>query len=148
MTDFQYAGAIVGHFEGFLGVAKWDVNAFRLGFGSDTRWDGHHDVAVRKGDVTTRPMAVINLSHRLVKFEQVILHQIGYDQWSRMSRNCQAALLSVCYNYGSLPTSVMVACKSGNAHIISESIRDRRRDNGGVNAHRRDDEAHICESSS
>jgi GH24 family phage-related lysozyme (muramidase) len=148
MTDFAYLAAVIGHFEGFISVAKWDVNAFRIGFGSDTRWNGTADVAVKKGDYTTRPMAIINLAHRLVKFEQVIIHQIGEAEWRSLPRNAQAALMSVCYNYGSLPTNVFIACKSGNVHIIADAIRERRRDNGGINAWRRDDEAHICESRS
>ena len=137
MTDFMAAAKVVEEFEGFISHAQWDVNAFRLGFGSDTRWNGTADVPVRRGDVTTRSAALINLQHRLPKYRDKIVSQVGQHQWDALSVAVQSALLSVAYNYGSLPDGVARAVQIGDAHAIAAAIRAHSHDNNGVNAHRR-----------
>ena len=145
MTDYAYAARLISHFEGFLPVARWDVNAYRLGFGSDT--EGPEQRHVTKGMTTTRERALANLEKRVPKFEAEIIRQIGEAAWSRLPTHVQGPLLSVAYNYGDLPEGVAIAARAGNPSTIANAIRQHEEDNGGVNKKRRYAEAAIVATS-
>ena len=144
MTDFVYAAKLVAHFEGFLPHAKWDVNAYRLGYGSDT--EGPEQRKVTKGMITTEARALANLQARLPQFEKVIIKQVG-GLWDDIPSHAKGALLSVAYNYGDLPENVVHAIKTGNLHSISAAVGALAGANHGINSHRRYAEAAIIKTS-
>ena len=141
MTDYAYAARIIEHFENYISVAKWDVNAWRVGFGSDTEGPEQHKVL--KGTTTTRERALENLEKRMVQFEREIMRQIGAVAWNKLPTHIQGPLLSVAYNYGDLPEGVAKAAVVGNPRAIAIAITKLEHDNGGINERRRIAEAAI-----
>ena len=134
---------IRGH-EGFRERPYWDVNAFRVGYGSDTitAADGS-PIRVTPGMSVSREDAERDLRRRVGGFQQGIRQDIGGESWEALSENSKAALTSVAYNYGSLPKSVVAAVKSGNPESIATAIEGLRGHNNGVNAGRRQQEADL-----
>ncbi len=129
-------------FEGFSEGAYWDVNAHRVGYGSDTitQADGAV-VRVAPGSRVSREDAERDLSRRLnEEFIPKAASAVGAG-WSGLPRAAQEAMVSVTYNYGSLPRTVAEAAKTGDLTLISGAIRDLSGHNGGVNAKRRNAEA-------
>lgn len=109
--------------EGFITAAKWDVNAFRVGFGSDTYVDNMGKVQkVTEDTVVTLAQANADLSRRIVEFQNTIKGQIGGDIWRSLEENQQAALTSIAYNYGRLPASIVKAIKEGDRGQVAEAI--------------------------
>lgn len=140
MPDYSLAANFIEQFEGYQPVAKWDVNAYRLGYGSST--EGPDQVKVTKGMVTTRERAFENLEARIPAFNQTIVEQVGATAWGKLQPQAQAALLSMAYNYGDLPSDVANAVRVGDSlpHIAS-AVEAHEGDNGGVNKSRRLKEA-------
>lgn len=134
--------------EGFRTDAYWDVNAYRVGYGSDTVTDEEGNVtAVTANTVVTQEQAELDLERRIrTEFMPGVANQIGAN-WSKLPASAQAALTSVGYNYGSLPSGVVSASKSGNLKSIADSVEALKRDNGGINARRRMEEAEIIRGS-
>ena len=141
--DYQ-AKALLRQNEGFSAKAYWDVNAYRVGFGSDTvtRADGRVE-RVTASTTATRADAERDLERRIAEFTNVVKQQIGADRFGQFSSSQQAALVSIAYNYGELPKRILGAVKEGTNEQIAASVRGLRNDNGGVNAARRDKEAAI-----
>jgi len=131
-------------FEGFRSGTYWDVNAHRLGYGSDTitKADGSV-VKVKQGDTVTRADAERDLARRARDFEQNAARQVGPDHWSQLPSGARAALTSIAYNYGSLPKSVASAVRSGDMETIAAAVEGLKGHNGGINAKRRAEEAAI-----
>lgn len=121
------AADFIKGFEGFISKAKWDVNAYRIGHGSDTITlpSGTYRKVV-KGDTTTREMAKQDLSRRLRdEFIPKVAKQIGEPHWSKLPENAKIGLLSLAYNYGSVSKkSILDATKSGDLNKISKAIVD------------------------
>lgn len=134
--------AVLRHFEGFKPEAYWDVNHWRVGYGSDTvtKADGTV-VPVTKGTVVTREDAERDLERRAALTQQGVMQKVGADAWGKLSPQAQASLNSVAYNYGSLPDSVAAAAKTGDPTKLASSIRGLAGHNGGVNRGRRASEA-------
>ncbi|MBB4235039.1 phage tail length tape measure family protein [Rhizobium esperanzae] len=108
------AAKLIRSFEGFITNAKWDTNAFRVGFGSDTATRANGSVEkVTKDTVVTLDDAQRDLSRRIVEFQDGIQKAIGIDTWKSLSEAQQAALTSIAYNYGSLPDAVVKAIQDG-----------------------------------
>ncbi len=140
MTDYQRAANVIASFEGFAPHAEWDVNHFRLGFGSDT--EGPEQREVVKGMTTTRARALQNLALRIPAYEAKIVEQVTPASWAALTNNEQAALLSFAYNYGALTSSVARCVREQyGCRAIAAAIEAREDDNGGVNARRRQLEA-------
>jgi GH24 family phage-related lysozyme (muramidase) len=138
--DLKLAANVIAHFEGFISRARWDVNAYRLGFGSDTK--GATQTIVRPGDVTTWQEAIDNLQARIPKFEAVCRGQVGDAIWASLQPNARAALLSFAYNYGDLTASIVSALMGKTTMIaVANCVAARAVDNHGVNATRRACEA-------
>lgn len=130
--------------EGFRSRAYWDVNAYRVGYGSDTVTNPDGSVArVTATTVTTMTAAVADLERRIKEFQDTIKRQIGGDRFNAFSAQQQAALTSVAYNYGKLPERIIEAVKNGTTEEIGAAIRGLGGDNGGVNRARRNREADI-----
>lgn len=130
-------------FESYKAQAYYDVNAYRAGYGSDTITDP------RTGRVTkvdarsrvTQEQAEADLRRRVSQeFTPRVQKAVG-PAWNGLDANTKAALVSIAYNYGSLPNSVAAAARSGNREAIAAAIAARGVDNGGVNAGRRAQEA-------
>lgn len=144
-TNYVEAAHIIERFEGFSPYAYWDVNHYRIGFGSDTRT--RHQIPVKQHDHTTRQEALENLEVRLPIFEHRIIGRIGLQHWQRLPQQARGALLSVCYNYGTLPSRVAnVVAEGGSLQHIADAVYGLRYDNHGVNKTRRQHEAELIRS--
>lgn len=109
--------------EQFIPTAKWDVNAFRTGFGSDTYVDKMGEVQkVTKDTVVTLQQANQDLARRIPEFQKTITDAIGADLWQSLTDEQQAALTSIAYNFGSLPKSIVAALKAGDRGQVAAAI--------------------------
>ena len=128
-TQYREAGEsaaaeMIRGFEGFISKAKWDVNAYRVGFGSDTvtRANGMIE-KVTKDTVVTLADAERDLSRRLLEFQSGIQSAIGVDTWNALNEGQKAALSSIAYNYGSLPDSIVKAIEgNGGPQAVAQAI--------------------------
>lgn len=138
------AAALLRGFEGFRTGTYFDVNAHRTGYGSDTitKADGSIQ-SVRKGDKVSRADAERDLARRTTEFENAAIKDVGGKEWSSLPENARAALISIAYNYGSLPNNVVSAIKTGDLGVIANSVDKLKSHNGGVNSKRRGKEAAI-----
>lgn len=141
-TGDATASDMIKRFEGFESSAKWDVNHFRTGYGSDTitRDDGIV-VEVKPGMGVTRADADRDLQRRIGQTQGKIISVVGNDRWGGLSAPARAAVTSVAYNYGSLPDSVVNAVRTGGPAEIATAIRGLADHNEGVNRKRRNQEA-------
>lgn len=137
------AAQMVKGFEGFISKAKWDVDAFRVGFGSDTVTRANGAIEkVTKDTVVTLADAQRDLERRLVEFQSGIQQAVGVDTWNSLNEAQQAALTSIAYNYGELPRRIVQAIEGGGgAEAVAKAIAGLGSDNGGINKRRREEEA-------
>lgn len=142
-ADEATAG-LLRQFEGFRQTPYWDVNAHRVGYGSDTitRADGSV-IRVSANMATTREDAERDLARRIDDFQNVAAGQVGQSKWEALPTNVKAALGSVTYNYGSLPDPVVDAVKTGDTERIAQAVASLQTDNDGINRERRLKEAAI-----
>lgn len=115
----QAAAFLIKH-EGFLPAARWDVNAWRLGYGSDTMTDEAGNVTkVQKDSTTTRTAALRDLKRRITdEFIPRIQRKIGADAFNRLPTGAQVALISFAYNYGNIVKAAIV--KAAQANDLTE----------------------------
>ncbi|MFZ7240849.1 integrating conjugative element protein [Avibacterium avium] len=147
-SSFEQATGLLRKFEGFIGKADWDVNAHRLGYGSDTitKADGTV-IKVQPGMTVTREDAERDLARRTQLYTNQIKREISEQTWNRLSDRAQAVLTSYIYNYGTLNktksviSAAQASAQSGDMTILANAIRRRQVDNKGVNARRRNQEA-------
>jgi GH24 family phage-related lysozyme (muramidase) len=143
MTPGQTAAAdFLRRREGFRESPYYDVNAYRAGYGSDTATlaDGTV-VPVRQGMTISREDAERDLTRRIPEFERRVVSAVGQDQYAALPPNAQAALISIAYNYGTLPGSIRAAARSGDPAALAQAVAGLAGDNEGVNAIRRREEA-------
>lgn len=140
----KQAAALLAQFEGFRSDAYWDVNNWRIGFGSSTITDRLGIVAHLSNDRSEKPDVTItkedgirDLSRRLE--DEFIPKVVKYA--NGLNDGTIAALVSVAYNYGSLPNNVVTAMRTQNINTIAQSVVALKSHNGGVNAKRRQKEA-------
>jgi GH24 family phage-related lysozyme (muramidase) len=134
--------------EGFRATPYWDVNAFRGGFGSDTVTlaDGRV-LSVQPGMQISREDAERDLERRVTQeFAPRAAQQVGPEIWSSLPEHVTAPLISVTYNYGSLPRSVVAAVQTGDPETIAQAVEALAGHNDGVNRRRRMQEAAIIRS--
>jgi len=108
--------------EGFQARPYWDVDAYRVGYGSDTIT--LPDGSVRKttpGMKISRDDAERDLSRRLGQFAASANRDTG-GAFAALPEAAKTGLLSVAYNYGSLPSSIVDAVKSGNVETIAGAV--------------------------
>lgn len=147
MTTDQAAAEVIKHFEGYRSTPYWDVNAYRLGYGSDTIElpNGTHRKVVQ-GDVTTVALATKDLIRRVHnEFLPTVANQIGEPYWSNLPVNAQAALISIGYNYGHITRAkIITAARTGDLNQLADAILETTiGDNGGINDKRRRAEAEL-----
>src|ERR1017187_6404165 len=131
MTTAEY----IAKWEGYISLAAFDVNAWRLGYGSDT--EGPDQARVVQGMSTTKERALQNLALRIPQFEKTAVRAVGADAWEKLADNQRTALLSLVYNYGRLPNSVARSILTGDPANVAASIRTLQGANGGGNPKRR-----------
>ena len=140
------AADIIRKFEGLSYTPYWDVNNWRIGYGSSTVTDMFGNVTKLSDDKSNKPEITItdkdaerDLDRRLTdEFIPKVMNSIGS---ANLPDGAIAALTSVCYNYGSLPSSVSKAAKTGNLEKIARAVLNLRSHNGGILADRREQEA-------
>ena len=129
-------------FEGYESTPYMDKKTsggnagYRVGYGSDTitRPDGSV-VKVQAGMTISKEDAERDLQRRIsTEFLPRVKSQLG-AAYDGLTPNAQASLASLAYNYGSVPSSVVAASKSG-PEALSTAIASL-----GANARRRKTEA-------
>ena len=129
------ASAMIKHFEGFTPSAKWDVNHYRVGYGSDTQ----NGQEVTQSTTTTREAAETDLAERIKQIQSNLEKEIGAS-WARLSAAAKASLTDMAYNYGDLAAKkpgVITAARGGNERGIADEMIRSMGDNNGVNSMRR-----------
>lgn len=132
--------ALIRGFEGYRDKPYWDVNAYRIGYGSDTITgpDGRA-VRVTPGMTVDRASADADLKRRVdTEFMPIAQRAVG-DKWTSLNDAQRSALTSIAYNYGRVPDSVAQAVRNGGD--VVGTIRALSRHNNGINANRRNAEA-------
>lgn len=120
----QEAISILKKFEGFSSTAYYDVNAYRIGYGSDTITNLNGSVKkVTSTDRINKQQADLDLARRIPQFEKVIINQVGSDAWNNLPDQAKASLISFAYNYGSIAKkSLRDAIKGGNLNTIADTL--------------------------
>jgi len=139
----QAAAQFIAFWEGFISTARWDVNGYRLGFGSDT--EGPEQTKVTRGMTTTRERALQNLVARVPQFEAVVKRQLGDGVYGGLPSSMKVSFLDLAYNYGDLPESVVLATGRGVSAAIA-AVEAREGDDHRINAQRRRAEAALIAS--
>ncbi|SDQ99944.1 Phage-related lysozyme (muramidase), GH24 family [Rhizobiales bacterium GAS113] len=114
---------MIRHFEGFRTTPYWDVNHYRVGYGSDTvtKPDGSV-ISVTPGMAITKEDAERDLTRRTQLSQADIQNHIGMDTWNKLGPASQASMTSVAYNYGHLPDQVVQAAQSGDPAAVAQAI--------------------------
>lgn len=147
-SSLDQATGLLRKFEGFISKADWDVNAHRVGYGSDTitKADGTV-IKVQPGMTVTKEDAERDLARRTQLYTNQIKREISEQTWNGLSDRAQAVLTSYIYNYGTLNktksviSAAQASAQSGDMTALANAIRRRQVDNKGVNARRRNQEA-------
>lgn len=150
-TDYTKGGVITGSeqqkVEKLLGSYEGSkLKAYKDSEGIWTIGEGNTSIngrPVREGDTITAEQSIKMKRSAIDEHRQRAIKQVGLDNWNRLPENTRVALTSVVYNYGSIPTRILSAVKSGNSEKIAEGIVGLSGDNRGVNAWRRKDEAQV-----
>jgi len=144
-SSLDVAAQMLRDFEGYQSGTYFDVNAERVGYGSDTITLPDGTIRrVKRGDTITRANAEKDLKRR-VNEEAVENKKLVGSMWDKLPPNVQAGLISVAYNYGSLSKtkSVLSAAKSGDIVAIADAVEALKNDNNSINKTRRLKEAEI-----
>lgn len=134
-TEMEYQGTsaedIIKGFEGMSNTAYQDHNAsdgsptgYRVGYGSDivVRADGTIE-KVNPTTIVSQADADRTLAYRLQnEFLPRAQEQVGVDAWNQLPQAARGALLSVVWNYGELPDSVVAAVKKGDVNQIAGAV--------------------------
>jgi GH24 family phage-related lysozyme (muramidase) len=119
------AAEYIAKHEGFAKKAYFDVNAYRIGYGSDTitKADGKI-IKVEKGDTVTREEAQRDLERRIGKeFLPKVEKKIGSSFFAALPDSAKIALVSIAYNYGNITKNAIVeAARTGDVQKIASAI--------------------------
>ena len=133
----KLAATFIGKKEGFTEKATWDVNAYRLGFGSDKIIGADGTIRnVVVGDVTTVDAALKMLQYEVAGPYKGRLvgngeRKIPEETWNSLNNKQKAALISYVYNVGSLRPGIASAIKSGNLSAAAAGIAEGPVTGGG-----------------
>ena len=101
---------------------------------------------IKKGMQVTNEEALRDLNRRITKeFVPIIKNTIGKDTWENLNDRQKSAIVSITYNYGTVPDRIRSAIKSGDATKGANAIRKLASDNDGINKNRRLEEALLFE---
>ena len=116
--------------EGFASKASWDVNHYRMGYGSEKIKKGGKLVDVKKGDTCTKKEAVDTLAEwGIPEFAKQIEKDLGTSYWNKLGKYQKAALVSLGYNVGAYYISsrgygnrIRTAIKAGDMKKAAKEI--------------------------
>lgn len=136
-------------YEGFHATAVWDVSNWRIGHGSSTVTMADGSVYRLSNNRSDKPTITIteedadrDLRRRVTdEFIPKVEKSIGSDAYAAWEAGTIAALTSICYNYGSLPGSIIAAAKTKTTSTLVAAVRALETHNGGINKKRRNKEA-------
>jgi GH24 family phage-related lysozyme (muramidase) len=132
--------------EGFRGQAYWDVNHWRVGYGSDTMTTPSGGVQkTQQSSTVTQADAERDLSRRVDDILRALEVAFG-ESFKKLPEAAKAALVSLQYNYGRTPTSVGNAIKGGDQNAIAEAVRNLGHHDAGINRARRYEEADMIKA--
>jgi len=134
MDQYIFGAELLKKYEGFTPRASWDVNAWRLGYGSDTLTLPNGTIRkVKQGDTTTKEQAIKDLQRRVKEFEKKVIKKVGSDNWEPLNYQVKAALLSLAYNYGNITKQSIIdaIAKQDNKLIAEALIKSTYNDNPG-----------------
>jgi GH24 family phage-related lysozyme (muramidase) len=95
------AANFIAHKEGFEPVAKWDINHYRAGYGSDKKLVNGSLIEVTKGMTFTQLEAIQTLAYEIKNiYGPKIANNIGQANWNKLNNNQKASLASLGYNVG------------------------------------------------
>lgn len=142
LLDGGSSQAVLRQFEGFRNTAYWDVNHWRVGYGSDTvtRADGRVE-KVTENTVVSKEDAERDLERRTAISQNQVRGAIGAAAWDKLDDRAKASLTSIAYNYGKLPDQLIEAARSGDKEKLANAVLGLSSHNGGINARRRATEA-------
>ena len=117
--------------EGFLEKARFDANAYRLGYGTDKVIDAKSR-NIRKvvpGDTTTRADAdtVLRLEIQTTYYNRLVgkgKNQITKGAFDKLSDRQKAALISYVYNVGSLRERIKTSVQAGQYALATQLIAE------------------------
>jgi GH24 family phage-related lysozyme (muramidase) len=135
MDLYLYTADILKKYERFTPVATWDVNAYRLGYGSDTiTLDNGTYRKVVQGDKTTIPNATKDLARRVREFEKKVIKRVGSDYWNPLDNIVKGQLISMAYNYGNITKDAIIKAihQQDNNAIADAIIKSTYNDNPGI----------------
>jgi len=141
-------------YEGFTPIAKWDVSNWRIGHGSSTVTMADGSVYRLSNNRSEKPTVTITLEdadrdlRRRISDEFIpsVKKSLGSDAYAAWEAGTIAALTSICYNYGSLPRSIIAAAKTKTTSTLVAAVRALETHNGGINKKRRNKEADYINS--
>jgi GH24 family phage-related lysozyme (muramidase) len=123
-TYSQRAFSIIASFEGFWPVAKWDVNHYRGGYGSDKKLVNGNLVEVTSTTTFTPQEAKDTLIREITAtYGPRVLKQLGNEAWNALNDNQRAALTSYAYNVGSLRDGIVNFVKAKNYQAAAAEIQ-------------------------
>ena len=134
MDQYIYGAELLKKYEGFTQRASWDVNAWRVGYGSDTLTLPDGTIRkVKQGDTTTKEQALKDLQRRVKQFEKKVIKKVGAENWEPLNYQVKAALLSLAYNYGNITKQSIIdaIAKQDNKLIAQALINSTYNDNPG-----------------
>jgi GH24 family phage-related lysozyme (muramidase) len=125
-NQYSYAAELLKKYETFTKCASWDVNAYRLGYGSGTiTLDSGKYRKVVKGDCTTVANATKDLTRRIKEFEKKVIKKVGSEYWEPLNYQVKAALISLAYNYGNITKRAIIeAIKTQDNQKIAKAVID------------------------
>ena len=144
---------LIVKYEGFTATAKWDVNNWRIGYGSSTITLSDGSIYRLSNDKSDKPTITIthengdrDLRRRIAtEFIPSVKKSLGSGAYDAWEPGTIAALTSICYNYGSLPKSIIDAAKTKTTSTLIDAVRALGTDNAGINKTRRNNEAAYIE---
>ena len=117
--------------EGFLEKAKFDANAYRLGYGTDTVIDAKSRKTrkVVQGDTTTRADAdaVLKSEIQTTYYNRLVgsgKNKITKDAFDKLNDKQKAALISYVYNVGSLRAAIKTNVQAGQYALATRLIAE------------------------
>jgi GH24 family phage-related lysozyme (muramidase) len=138
-TGASFGAELLKQYEGYLQKASYDVNAWRIGHGSDTITDNNGKFRkVVQGDITTRANAQKDLTRRMVEFEKKVAKKVGPEFWEPLDYKVKGALISLAYNYGNITKQGIIdAIKTGNSvkianAVVNTTINDNKKLSPGI----------------
>ena len=121
----EKAAIFIRAYEGFTDKAMWDVNAYRIGHGSDTITNADGTFRkVKEHDTTTREAALRDLMRRIrTEFIPRLQNQLGSATYNALPWPAIVGLLSLSYNYGSITKqSIITAARTLDTSLLADTV--------------------------